>query len=101
MLDNFQHNPDRVQHMLRVVRDMTSYFHDAIRQQRDRPREGLVSSLMSAVIDGDRLTDEEVVAPCIMTMVGGLETTTNLIGNGVLTLLRNPAEMKRVRNDLT
>ena len=34
---------------------------------------------------GDRLTEEEVVATCIVTMVGGLETTTNLIGNGVLT----------------
>jgi cytochrome P450 len=100
MLGNFQHNPDRVSHMLRVVHDMTTYFHDAIRQQRDHPREGLVSSLMAAVIDGDRLSDEEVVATCIVTMVGGQETTTNLIGNGVLTLLRNPEEMERLRGDL-
>ena len=45
---------------------------------------------MNAEIDGDRLTDEEVVATGIVTMVGGQETTTNLIGNGVLTLLRHP-----------
>ena len=45
---------------------------------------------MTAEVDGDRLSDEEMVANCIVTMVGGLETTTNLITNGMLTLLRNP-----------
>ena len=78
---------------------MTAYFHEAIRSQRTAPRDGLVSSLMSAEIDGDRLTDEEVVATCIVTMVGGQETTTNLIGNGVLTLLRHPEALERLRAD--
>lgn len=97
MLGNFQHNPDRVPRMLHAVEAMTSYFHEAVRAQRTAPRGGLVSSLMSAEIDGDRLTDEEVVATCIVTMVGGQETTTNLIGNGVLTLLRHPDALERLR----
>jgi len=101
MLGNFQHNPEHAPRMLRAVEEMTAYFRDQVCIQRDHPREGLVHSLMTAEVDGDRLTDEEVVATCIVTMVGGLETTTNLIGNGVLTLLRNPEEMKRVREDLT
>jgi pimeloyl-[acyl-carrier protein] synthase len=101
MLGNFQHNPERAPRMLRTVHDMTAYFYDAIRRQRGDPREGLVSSLMTAEVDGDRLTDEEIVATCIVTMVGGQETTTNLIGNGVLTLLRNVEEMERVRSDLS
>jgi cytochrome P450 len=101
MLGNFQHNPDRVPRMLRTAQDMTVYFHDAIRQQREQPREGLVHSLMTAEVDGDRLTDEEVVATCIVTMVGGQETTTNLIGNGVITLLRNQEELERLRGDLS
>ena len=63
------------------------------------PREGLIHSLLTAEIDGDRLTEEEVIANCIVTMVGGQETTTNLIGNGLLTLLRNPEEMERLRSD--
>ena len=50
---------------------------------------------MSAEIEGARLTEEEIIANLIVTMVGGQETTTNLIGNGVLTLLRNPAEFDR------
>jgi cytochrome P450 len=59
----------------------------------------LIHSLLSAEIDGDRLTEEEVVANTIITMVGGQETTTNLIGNGVLTLLRHPEQMKKLRGD--
>jgi len=101
MLGNFQHNPEGAPRMLRTVHEMTTYFHDAVRRQKDHPREGLVHSLMTAEVDGDRLTEEEVVASCIVTMVGGLETTTNLIGNGVLTLLRHPEEMKRLRDDLS
>jgi cytochrome P450 len=101
MLGNFQHNPERAARMLRTVHDMTAYFENAIRQQRDHPQEGLVSSLMTAEVDGDRLTDDEIVATCIVTMVGGQETTTNLIGNGVLTLLRNVEAMERLRSDLS
>ncbi len=101
MLGNFQHNPEHAPRMLRTVQDMTAYFRDRIRELKDIPREGLVHSLMTAEVDGDRLTEEEVVANSIVTMVGGLETTTNLIGNGVLTLLRNPGEMKRLPEDLS
>ena len=99
MLGNFQHNPDRVPRMLRTVAEMTDYFHRTVREQRDHPQEGLISSLMNAEIDGDRLTDDEVVATSIVTMVGGQETTTNLIGNGVITLLRNPEALERLRSD--
>jgi cytochrome P450 len=101
MLGNFQHNPEHAPRMVRTVREMTTYFRDTIRQQQDNPREGLVHSLTVAEVDGDRLTEEEVVANCIVTMVGGQETTTNLIGNGVLSLLRNPEEHRRLRDDLT
>jgi len=99
MLGNFQHNPEHAARMLRTVQDMTAYFHDRIRELKNIPRDGLVHSLMTAEIDGDRLTEEEVVATSIVTMVGGLETTTNLIGNGVLTLLRNPGEIERMQED--
>jgi pimeloyl-[acyl-carrier protein] synthase len=99
MLGNFQHNPEHAPRMLRAVQDMTGYFHDTIRRMKDHPHEGLVQSLMTAEVNGDRLTEEEVVATSIVTMVGGLETTTNLIGNGVLTLLRSPGELKRLREE--
>jgi amino acid adenylation domain-containing protein len=101
MLGNFQHNPERAQLMLRTVEEMTSYFQEAIQEIKAHPREGLIHSLLTAEVDGDRLTEEEVIANTIVTMVGGQETTTNLIGNGLLTLLRNPEEMKRLRADFS
>ena len=99
MLGNFQHNPDRASRVRTSLNEMVAYFKEAIREQRVQPREGLVSSLLAAEIDGDRLTEEELIANLIVTMVGGQETTTNLIGNGVLTLLRNPEVMEDLRRD--
>ena len=101
MLGNFQHNPDRVPKILKSVNEMTAYFRSAMREQGLHPRGGLVSSLMNAEINGDRLSEDEVIANCIVTMVGGQETTTNLIGNGVLSLLRNPDQFEKLRCDLS
>jgi cytochrome P450 len=101
MLGNFQHNPERAPRILKSVLEMADYFRSAMREQRLHPRDGLVSSLMNAEIQGDRLSEEEVVANCIVTMVGGQETTTNLIGNGVLALLRNPDQLEKLRSDLS
>jgi pimeloyl-[acyl-carrier protein] synthase len=97
MLGNFQHNPDLLPGVLDAVERLSAYFRAAIAEQRREPREGLLSALLNAEIDGDRLSDDEVAANCIVTMVGGLETTTNLIGNGMLTLARNPSDMQRLR----
>ena len=99
MLGNFQHNPDHVPKVLRTLEEMLEYFRERVRELRVHPREGLINSLLTAEINGDRLTEEEVIANSIVTMVGGQETTTNLIGNGLLTLLRHPAEMQRLRFD--
>src|SRR5258708_2092666 len=101
VLGNFQHNPDRTARTLRCVEEMSSYFRDAIQRMKTDPREGLINSFMTAEIDGDRLTEEEIIANCIVTMVGGQETTTNLIGNGVLSLLRHPDQLQRLREDLS
>ena len=101
MLGNFQHNPDRAARVLKSTLEMVDYFRCAIREQRLHPRGGLVSSLLNAEIDGDRFTEEEVIANCIVTMVGGQETTTNLIGNGVLSLLRNPDQLQKLQSDLS
>lgn len=93
-LGNFQHNMDRPTGVLKATQSMVSYFQNAIREQTRAPREGLVHSLMMAEVDGSRLSEEEIIANLIITMVGGQETTTNLIGNGLVALLRNPDEMQ-------
>jgi len=99
MLGNFQHNPDRVPRVLESTNNLTAYFKSAIAETRENPREGLIHSFMTAEVDGDRLTEEEIIANCIVTMVGGQETTTNLIGNGLLTLLRHPEKLAQMRDD--
>jgi pimeloyl-[acyl-carrier protein] synthase len=99
MLGNFQHNPDRIPSMLDTIENLTEFFRKAVEDQKKKPCPGLVHSLVQAELEGDRLTEEEIIANCIITLVGGLETTTNLIGNGVLTLLRHPGEMQRLRSD--
>lgn len=97
MLGNFQHNPDRIRDVLKCVADMTGYFRDAVREQERNPHDGLIRSLMDAEVDGQRLDEDEVIANTIVTMVGGQETTTNLIGNGILTLTRQPDKMAQLR----
>jgi pimeloyl-[acyl-carrier protein] synthase len=100
VLGNFQHNPDQIPRMLRTLGDMQKYFMEAIRDHRRNPRDAVIDSLLAAEINGERLSDDAVVANCILIMVGGQETTPNLIGNGMLTLLRNPEELDRLRKDL-
>lgn len=99
MLGNFQHNPDRFQRVLSSVESLCSYFRRAMQEQRLRPRGGLIEAMMNAEVDGARLSEDEIIANLIVTMVGGQETTTNLIGNGILTLLRHPLDLKRLRDD--
>ena len=99
MLGNFQHNPGRTAVMLKTVEQMTDYFRRRMRSKACPSQEGVVHALMTAEVDGDRLTEEEVVANSIITLVGGLETTTNLIGNGLVSLLRNPRELERLREN--
>jgi len=98
MLGNFQHNPDRIPKILKTTEDMTAYFRAAMHGNNLRP-DGLVNSLKNAEIQGDRLTEEEVVANSIVTMVGAQETTTNLIGSGALSLLRHPDQLEKLRVD--
>lgn len=97
MLGNFQHNSDRAEHILRSLDEMVRYFRSAMRRGTHTSESGLLHSLVTAEIDGSRLTEEEIIANVILTMVGGQETTTNLIGNGLLTLLDHPREMALLR----
>jgi pimeloyl-[acyl-carrier protein] synthase len=101
MLGNLQHNNERGPRLLRSLEDMTQYFRAAIREKEKRPTGGLIYSLMTAEVDGGRLTEEEVIANSILTMIGGQETTTNLIGNGLLLLLRHPDQMAKLTADLS
>ena len=99
VLGNFQHNPERASRSIRSLNEMCAYFRLAVHEHREHPRDDMISALVTAEVLGDRLTEEEIVANIILTMVGGQETTTNLIGNGLLTLLRHPDQLELLRAD--
>jgi pimeloyl-[acyl-carrier protein] synthase len=98
VLGNFQHHPDRVAEIVRSLEDLKNYVAARMEEQRSRPTQGLIYSLMTAEVDGQRLSDEQVIANVIITLIGGHETTTNLITSGFLTLLRDPDSLQQLRN---
>ena len=99
MVGNAQHNPERLTILLRQLDEMTEYFRAAMRVQERQPNDGLLSLLMRAEAGGARMSEDEIVAMSILVLVGGQETTTNLIATGLLTLLRDPAALSRLRDD--
>lgn len=68
------------------------YFIGLVATRRSDPGSDLLSSLIAAEEEGDRLNEAELLTTCILLLVAGHETTVNLIANGVLALLRNPAQ---------
>lgn len=101
VLGNFQHNPDYASRVIHSLEEMIAYFRAAIHDQHKHPRDGLINAYLTAEINGDRFTEEEVIANTIVTMTGGQETTTNLIGNGILSLLRHRDQLEKLRADLS
>ncbi|HET9979133.1 MAG TPA: cytochrome P450 [Ktedonobacterales bacterium] len=99
MLGNFQHNPEHTARVRQSIDEMYQYFGAAVSDHQTHPRNDLISAFLETEHEGDRLTNDEVIANTIMTMVGGQETTTSLIGNGLLTLLRHPAQLRALRSD--
>jgi cytochrome P450 len=77
--------------------ELAEYFRDLIGRRRTEPRADLLSGLIAAEEAGDKLSEEELLATCILLLVAGHETTVNLIGNGTLALLRNPDQLERLR----
>jgi cytochrome P450 len=76
-----------------------TYFDELLEERRRQPREDLLSGLAQAPEKDDRLTNDEVVSTAILLFAAGFETTTNLLGNGLLALLRHPEQMERWRRD--
>ena len=87
--------------MHQSVAEFRVYLHDIIAQRRATPGNDLLSAWVVASDDGERLGEEEVLAMCVLLLAAGHETTTNLIGNGVLALLRHPDQLARLCADPT
>jgi pimeloyl-[acyl-carrier protein] synthase len=77
--------------------DFRAYLEALFAQRRAEPRDDLVTALVQAEDQGERLSEIELLATCVTLLVAGHETTTNLIANGMLALLRNPDQLDQLR----
>jgi len=97
-LDPIQ-TPETVERGHAVVAAMCDYFHELIAELRKNPQDNLLSAMIAAEEQGDRLSEEELLANCILLFSAGHETTVNLIGNGMLALLRHPGERQKLQEN--
>ncbi len=80
-----------------VTAEMDEYVGEMIRERRARPANDLMTGLIQAEVDGERLTQNEILGFFQLLVVGGQETTANLISNAVLCLLENPGQLSQLR----
>jgi cytochrome P450 len=77
--------------------EMSAYFREVIAERRRSPGDDLISALLAAEIEGERLNEQELLGFCILLLVAGNETTTNLIGNAVLCFDEYPGVYERLQ----
>jgi cytochrome P450 len=78
---------------------LRTYLADAIKQRASNPAEDLISALITARDESDALSENELLAFVVLLLLAGNETTTNLIGNGLLALCRHPEQQDRLREN--
>jgi cytochrome P450 len=88
---------DDAAHARAGLLEACAYFRDLARVRRRAPGEDVLTLLLAAGEQGERLSDEEVVANCVLLLFAGHETTTNLLGNGLHHLLAHPEQEALVR----
>ena len=92
-------NEETLQKAIPAVMGFVGYFSSLIEERRKAPGPDLLSALIQAESEGDKLTQPELFAMIILLFIAGHETTTNLIGNGTLALLRNPDQLAALAAD--
>ena len=91
-------NSGQIERVQQATEELFDYFEGIIEQRRQAPQNDMISALLAAEEEGDRLTHEELLSTLMLLLVAGNETTRNLIGNGMLALLKNPAQLQRLRD---
>ena len=93
--------PETLARAQRAGAGFRAYLHELIDERRTRPGDDLLSALIEAEERGEQLTEAELVSTTVLLLVAGHETTSGLIGNGTLALLRHPDQLARLREDPT
>src|SRR5204863_9794054 len=82
-----------------ATREMAALFRDRIAARRVTPEADLLTELVQVEDDGDRLSEDELVATCVILLFAGHETTTHHLANGLRALLRFPGELEKLRDN--
>ena len=91
--------PREIQEANRAAYELDDYFRGVIQARRLEPRDDLISTLVATEESGDTLTQDELLVMLRLLLIAGNETTTNLIGNGMLALLRHPDQFQKLRDN--
>lgn len=91
--------PERARRATVAQEAFVAFFLELAAERAREPRGDLLTALVQAEEEGDRLTPDELVSNLILLLIAGHETTMNLIGNGVHALLRHPEQLARLRDD--
>ncbi len=89
------------QRIEQVADEFEEYLRDLIGRRRAEPANDILSALLTVADSDNQLTENELVSTCYLVLVAGHETTVNLIGNGMLALLRHPDQLRRLQQDPT
>ena len=98
-LGNIRMVAETAESALNSVLALSDYLREIISQRRLEPQEDLISAFVAAEEEGDTFSEAELYSMCILLMLAGHETTTNLIGNGLLALLQNRDQLERLQAD--
>jgi cytochrome P450 len=92
-------SPEKYAIAERATREMALFFRQLIAERRRKPGSDLISELISVEDQGEHLSEDELIATCILLLFAGHETTTNHLANGMLSLLKFPEQLQRLRDD--
>ncbi|MET9381684.1 cytochrome P450 [Streptomyces sp. NPDC002928] len=104
IIDSIDYNPktdpkEKLDNGVQATKDLRQYLGGLLEQRHGRPDEDLLSRLANDDGPDGRMTDEEIVSTANLLLIAGHETTVNLITNGMLTLLRHPEVLQRLRDE--
>jgi cytochrome P450 len=91
--------PEKYERAAAATREMAAIFRELILARREAPQRDLLTELVRLDDGGDRLTEDELVATCILLLFAGHETTTHHLANGLRALLAFPRELEKLRAD--
>jgi cytochrome P450 len=90
---------DQICRVERALEELYAYFESIIEGRRREPQDDMITALLNAEDEGDRLTHEELLGTLVLLLVAGNETTRNLIGNGVRALLKHPDQLRKLKDN--